>query len=161
MLTVTPPPVVPLALSWRIPESLWPDDLDSPTGLDPEAQRLVRLGLTLAVEHHLWLRRSLGEPRLPRRPCRLQHIRQRRFNPRLLHWHIVDELRDLLRAEVAITLELLERPHEKRVCPKWDVLLEQQCARIGQVYLALKAKIGRLQALYELEAALALLRQAA
>lgn len=141
----------PLAFSWRLSEAFWPR-LPAACGLDAEAAPLLRAGLTLAVERMLKARRT-GTLPLPA-PCSLRRVRQRRFDPAVVHWERRDELQALLQEEVRLTLALVQRPLGGGLSAQWASLLVQQCERIGCLYQALARRVGRDLALTDLAVAL-------
>ncbi len=90
MVTIAPPrPDSSLrAFTWRWSEAFWPD-LPTSYGLDTAAARLLSFSLTLAVEQMPAQWRETGAP-LPAL-CPLHQVRQRRFDPAVVHWERRDE----------------------------------------------------------------------
>ncbi len=153
MVTMVPPrPDSPLrAFTWRWSEAFWPD-LPTSYGLDASAARLLRFSLTLAAEQMLEQWRETGAP-LPA-PCALHQVRQRRFDPAVVHWERRDELQALLITEARLLFGLARRPLGGRQSKQWAEALAQQCSRIGCLYQALARRDGPQAAISDLALAL-------
>ena len=142
----------PLA-PWQRLDAAWSPIAKSPTGLDGEAQRLVRSLLTQAVGQRLRRRHQLEAARLwvwEPIPHLAEYVRQRRFYaPGLARLQPI-ELYALLRKEASLALEVLATPPSVLGVEVWQDLLELQCQRIGQVYGALHAWLPAMRAQQEL-----------
>ncbi len=138
---------------WQRVDAAWQPIATSPTGLDADAQRLVRHLLTQAVGKRLHRRRALEAERLwiwAPRPDLAEHTRQKRFYvPSLPRFHPL-ELYALLRQEASLALEVLATPPGVLGVEVWQDLLALQCTRIGQVYAALHHWLPALRAQQEL-----------
>jgi hypothetical protein len=154
MVTMAPPqyPVSSMRpFTWRWSEAFWPD-LPSSCGLDTAAARLLRSSLTLAVEQMLEQWRETGASLPP--TCPLHQVRQRRFDPAVVHWERRDELQALLITEARLLFGLARRPLGGRQSKQWAEALAQQCRRIGCLYQALARRDGPQAAISDLAMAL-------
>ena len=143
-----------VALPWQRLDAAWPVIANSPTGLDGDAQRLVRSLLTQAAGKRLQRRRSLEAAALwiwAPMPYLAEYVRQQRFYaPGLPRLHLL-ELYALLRKEASLELEVLATPPSVPGVEVWQELLELQCKRIGQVYAALHHWLPAFRAQEELQ----------
>ncbi len=151
MVTTTPPRTPTLSPSWHFLELFWPDR-DSPTGLDAAAAHLLRQTLTVAVEQMLE-RYKEGAPLPPR--CALATITQERFQSAALPGQTPEMLLSLLGVEAQMLAALVRRPLGNGSSGQWAAALGQQCLRVGQVYQALKRRVGAARASDALGRALA------
>lgn len=152
MVTTYPKPAASLSSPWRFAELFWPNE-PSPCGLDAQAARLLRFTLTQDVGQMLEQRRRTGAPLPPR--CDLALICQTRFEAGRLPEMALERLLALLRVEAQMLRALAQRPLGDGCSGQWAAALAQQCLRIGQLYQALKGRVGAAQA----EALLALALQ--
>ncbi len=141
--------------TWQFAETFWPTP-PAPCKLDADAARLLRCHLTLAVEQALDKGRKQGVP-LP--TCPVRRVRQRRFDPAVVHWERRDELQALLITEAQMLFRLVVRPLGKDSLGRarseeWVALLRQQVARMGCLYEALAQRMGRQVAFSDLALAL-------
>jgi hypothetical protein len=138
---------------WQRLDAAWSPIAKSPTGLDGDAQRLVRSLLTQAVGQRLRRRRQLDAARLwvwEPIPHLAEYVRQRRYYaPGLARLQPI-ELYALLRKEASLALEVLATPPGVLGVEVWQELLELQCQRIGQVYGALHHWLPAMRAQQEL-----------
>lgn len=125
----------------------------------PEASYPLWQGLTRAVEGALWLWESspAGSRREPP-PLALQHVGLPHFNPRDLCQQTLEGIHRLLRLELPLAVDVLEA----LLCGKnedaYQVLLAEQCTRVGQLYAELKRRAGKVFALLIFQWELRLLR---
>src|SRR5579883_2372766 len=146
-----PTPINPLSNGFEEGrgDATWPVILKSPTGLDGDAQRLVRSLLTKAAGKRLARRRHLDdtlrqlwEPT----PDLADFVRQYRYYaPGLYRFHTPD-IYGLLYTEARLTLEVIETAPGVLGVEVWQELLELQCRRIGQLYTELQRCLGYQQA---------------
>ncbi len=143
----------PLA-PWQRLDAAWSPIAKSPTGLDGDAQRLVRSLLTQAAGRRLRRLRQLEDARLwiwEPLPHLAEYVRQRRFYaPGLVRFQ-PPVLYAILRQEARLALEVLTTAPGVLGVEVWQDLLELQCQRIGQVYGALRAWLPALRARQELQ----------
>lgn len=140
-----PPP--PLAL-WERVDATWPVIANSPTGLDGDAQRLVRHLLTRMAGQRLSRRRQsdaaawMWEPD----PQMADYVRRWRFYAPGLYRFQPPDLYDLLYTEARLALEVVTTLPGVLTLEVWQELLQLQCRRIGQLYAALQRCLGSAQA---------------
>jgi hypothetical protein len=145
------------AAPWQRVDAAWPVWPDAATGLDAEAQRLLRLYLTTAVAQRLRNRHHLEEANLwmwQPLPGLAEYVRQRRFLVACLHRYPSPEMGRLLRKEASLTVEVLATPPSYFGIDLWAALLALQCQRIGQLYAHLRERAGQGLALEVLQRAL-------
>jgi hypothetical protein len=110
-----------------------------------EVQPLLARGLLAALEDalDLWDRLPPGyRPHLP--PLTIQHAGRPRFPDAWLRAQTLAGWHRLMRLELGLTVAVL---HRRLWCPEedtWQDLLNEQCARIGQLYRELKRRAGLL-----------------
>ncbi len=145
------------AAPWQRLDAAWPVIDKSPTGLDGDAQRLVRSLLTQAAGKRLQRRRQLQAAALwiwEPIPHLAEYVRQRRFfAPGFARFQPPDLCR-MLRKETRLGLEVLATPPKALGVEVWQELLELQCKRIGQLYSELQRLLGRMRAQQELQSIL-------
>ncbi len=143
MVTTYPPRGASLSSPWRFAELFWPN-VPSPCGLDADAARLLRSTLTMAAGQMLERWRRTGAP-LPPRPD-LAMISQARFVTEQLPGQSLERLLALLDVEAQMIRVLVQRPLGDSLSGQWAAVLAQQCRRIGQLYEALKGRVGTARA---------------
>src|SRR5579885_2057908 len=145
---------------WQRLDATWPTILKSPTGLDGDAQRLVRSLLTQATGKRLQRRRQLETAALwiwEPIPHLAEYVRQRRFfAPGFARFQPLD-LCQMLRKETRLGLEVITTPPKVLGVEVWQELLELQCKRIGQLYSELQRLLGQARAQQELRSILEVL----
>jgi len=118
----------------------------------PEARYPLWQGLTRAVEGTLWLWESspAGSRREPP-PLALQHVGLPHFNPRDLCQQTLEGIHRLLRLELPLAVDVLEAllcaRNETEAETSYQMLLAEQCTRVGQLYAELKRRAGKVFAL--------------
>ncbi len=144
---VSPASSRPLQQSpWRRADAAFVSLPDSPTGLPPDLQAILRRGWMEALAWRLERRRveaALGieSPRpMPQRPL-LRRVAERRFYDNMLRWYARVDLWALMRAEVTLTLDLLEVCVGRLPGAVWIPLLLQECRRINLLYAELRWRI--------------------
>ena len=139
---------------WERVDAAWTVIPNSPTGLDGDAQKLVRHLLTQAAGHRLQHRRRLEADSLwfwEPSPHLAEYVRQRRFYaPGLYRFQPLD-LWQVLRKEATLGLEVIATPPGVLGVEVWQELLELQCQRIGQLYVELRRQLGAARAKGELQ----------
>jgi hypothetical protein len=131
---------------WQRADAAFVSLPDSPTGLPPNLQALLRRGWMEALAWRLERRRveaALGieSPRpMPQRPL-LRRVAERRFYENMLRWYARVDLWGLMRAEVTLTLDLLEVCVGKLPGNVWIPLLLEECRRISLLYAELLRRI--------------------
>ncbi len=131
---------------WQRADAAFVSLPDSPTGLAPDLQALLRRGWMEALAWRVERRRveaALGieSPRpMPQRPL-LRRVAERRFYENMLRWYARADLWALLRAEVTLTLDLLEGCVGRLPGTVWIPLLLQECRRISLLYAELRRRI--------------------
>jgi hypothetical protein len=133
---------------------------DSPTGLSPALQTILRRGWMEALALRVERRRrdaSLGLP--PPRPWPpkylLRKVAERRFYENSLRWYARTDLWAMLRAEVWVTLDLLDLAIGTLPGKVWIPLLLEECRRINLLYTELRHRVDGGQAEDELKRLLA------
>ncbi len=148
------------AAPWQRLDAAWPVITNSPTGLDGDAQRLVRSLLTQAAGKRLQRRRQLETAALwiwEPIPHLAEYVRQRRFfAPGFARFQPLD-LCQMLRKETRLGLEVITTPPKVLGVEVWQELLELQCKRIGQLYSELQRLLGQARAQQELRSILEVL----
>ena len=119
---------------------------DSPTGLAPDLQAILRRGWMEALAYRVERRRvyaALGIESQPLMPQRLllRRVAERRFYENMLRWYARVDLWGLMRTEVTLTLDLLEVCVGKVAGNVWIPLLVEQCRRISLIYAELRQRI--------------------
>jgi hypothetical protein len=145
------------AAPWQRVDAAWPALPDTATGLDAEAQRLLRFHLTRAVARRLRNRQHLEAANLwmwQPLPGLAAYVRQRRFLVACLRQYQPLEVGRLLFKEAALTVEGLATPPSDVGMAAWAALLAQQYQRIGQLYAHLRERAGQRLARVALQRAL-------
>lgn len=131
---------------WQRADAAFVSLPDSPTGLTPDLQALLRRGWMEALASRVERRRfeaALGiEPPRPRpqRPL-LRRVAERRFYENMLRWYARVDLWELMRTEVTLTLDLLDVCVGNVAGTVWIPLLVEQCRRISLIYAELRKRI--------------------
>lgn len=131
---------------WQRADAAFVSLPDSPTGLAPNLQALLRRGWMEALAYRVERRRveaalGLASPRpMPQRPL-LRRVAERRFYDNMLRWYARGDLWALMRAEVTLTLDLLEVCVGRLPGNVWIPLLMEECRRISLVYAELRWRI--------------------
>jgi hypothetical protein len=134
---------------WQRLDATWPTILKSPTGLDGDAQHIVRYLLTQATGKRLQRRRHLEAASLrlwEPNPNLAEYVRQHRYYAPGLYRFQTPDIYGLLFTEARLTLEVVETAPGVLGVEVWQELLELQCRRIGQLYTELQRCLGRRQA---------------
>ena len=140
---------------WQRVDAAWPTIANSPSGLDGDAQKLVRRLLTQAAGQRLARRHDLEADRLwmwQPQPGLADYTRQRRFYaPGLGRFHPLD-VWEALRKEAALALEVIATPPGALGGAEvWQELVALQCQRIGQLHAELQRRLGAARALATLQ----------
>lgn len=131
---------------WQRADAAFVSAPDSPTGLPPNLQALLRRGWMEALAYRQERRRvraALGidsPPPLPQRPL-LRLVAKRRFYENMLRWYARVDLWGLIRTEVTLALDLLEVCVGKLPGNVWMPLLVEQCRRVSLIYAELRQRI--------------------
>ncbi|HEU5200923.1 MAG TPA: hypothetical protein VFU32_14895 [Ktedonobacterales bacterium] len=131
---------------WQRADAAFVSLPDSPTGLAPDLQALLRRGWMEALAWRLERRRieaamGIESPRpTPQRPL-LRRVAERRFYDNMLRWYARGDLWKLMRAEVTLTLDLLEVCVGRLPGNVWIPLLLEECRRISLIYAELRRRI--------------------
>jgi hypothetical protein len=131
---------------WRRADAAFVSLPDSPTGLAPDLQALLRRGWMEALAYRVERRRveaALGivpSRPTPQRPL-LRRVAERRFYENMLRWYARVDLWGLMRAEVTLTLDLLEVCVGRLPGNVWIPLLVEECRRISLIYAELRRRI--------------------
>ena len=140
----------PHSAPWQRVDAAWPVIPNSPTGLDGDAQKLVRHLLTRAAGQRLSNRRQLEAERLwmwKPMPHLADYTRQRRFYAPALYRFPPLDLCRMLRDEARLALEVIATPPGALGGAEvWQELVELQCQRIAQLTAALQGWLGSTQA---------------
>ena len=149
---------------WQRADARLSPVFNSPTGLDPSVQRLLRYGLTLILARRLEARRACerAEAPIPSFLCPhpLEEISKTRFYPQAAWAFTPSETRRVLLRELDLTAAALERLPLPQIgqswqtwhqaCLRWEALLAQQYQRIACLYASLARRFMPAQTQREL-----------